>query len=121
MSRKYFCPLCREQRRSYRDLLCDKCTFVREYQVLHGREGLRQALRGHPYEANTSATGTLRPANISTSSLASCCTAGRAGRCNSYPGSGRFTGTPQFAIVKPVEASAPPAPAYYPGQVLPRH
>lgn len=114
MSRKHFCSLCREERRSYRDLLCDKCTFVREYAVLHGREGLRQALRGHPYE--TSANATLR-SNQSTSSLAACSTAGRAGRCNSYPGSGRFTGNPQFAIVKPVEASAPPAPAYYPGQV----
>jgi hypothetical protein len=43
-NRKNACPLCREVRRSYRDLLCDKCAFVREYTVLHGREGLRQGL-----------------------------------------------------------------------------
>ena len=121
MSRKHFCPLCREQRRSYRDLLCDKCTFVREYAVLHGREGLRRALRGHPY-TSADVNGTLRSAHLSTSSLASTVTGrGDVRRSNSYPGTGRYSGNPQFTIVKPVDPTAPPAPAYYPGQVLPTH
>ena len=44
--------------------------FVRQYAVQHGREGLRFALRGHPYEAQPSATtATLPRAVNSTSSI----------------------------------------------------
>lgn len=117
-NRKNACPLCREVRRSYHDLLCDKCAFVREYTVLHGREGLRQALRGHPYDgARGTFSGTASAsAAPSTSSLA---TMRGTGRCNSFPGTeGRFSNNPRFTMVKAVEPSAPP---YFPGQALPEH
>ena len=117
-SRKYACPLCRELRRSYRDLMCDKCAFVREYTVLYGREGLRQALRGHPYDSTRgSFSGTAAAsAAPSTSSLT---TMRATNRCNSYPGTeGQYSSNHRFTMVKAAEPSAPP---YFPGQVLPEH
>ncbi len=115
-SRKYACPLCRELRRSYRDLLCDKCAFVREYTVLHGREGLRQALRGHPYDGTRGTFSGMASAAPSSSALA---TMRATGRCNSFPGTeGRFSTNPRFTVAKVVEPTAPP---YFPGQALPEH
>ena len=112
-SRKCLCPLCREHRRSYRDLLCDKCAFVREYTVLHGREGLRQALSGHPY--GSAAPGTL--ASSDSASASSLATSRATGRSASFPGSeARNYINPRFTMVKTAEPSAPP---YFPGQVLP--
>ena len=113
VSRKHLCPLCRDHRRSFRDLLCDKCAFVREYTVLHGREGLRVALRRQPYDAPG-----LQSAAVSTSSLAAQAAPARgsSGRCYSMPD--RYATNPRFMMVKPAEPSAPP---YCPGQGLPEH
>jgi hypothetical protein len=113
VSKKYSCPLCREQRRNYRDLLCDKCAFVREFTVLHGREGLRQALRGHPYEV-----APARASLASAASSSSLATSRITGRCNTFPGSERVMANPRFTMVKTVEPTAPP---YFPGQSLPEH
>ena len=74
--------------------------------MLHGREGLRQALRGHPYEPGMSG---LRSPNVSSSSLAA------AGRSNTFPGSGsgsQYTANVRF---KTVEPSAPP---YFTGRAI---
>lgn len=115
-SKKLFCPLCREQSRLRFQYLCDKCSFVREYTILHGREGLRHALRNAPYDARSLGRG---------QSSSSFMTRSNTVPNDSYNPNARFSavnkvGTVNSAAGEPT-APPPPAPAYYAGQVLREH
>ena len=107
-----FCPLCHEQSLVRSQRLCDKCSFVREYTIKHGREGLRHALRNAPYESRTMSR------HQSTSSLA---------RAHTFPN--ETFNLNRSSNFKSSEATAPPppnlappvAPAYYAGPVPRAH
>ena len=96
-----FCPLCHEQSRLQSQSLCDKCSFVREYVIKHGREGVRHALRNPPYDQRSMSR------HQSTSSLT---------RAHTFPNES-YNLTHRCSLSKHPEATAPPArgaaPAYY--------
>lgn len=106
--------------------------FVRQYAVEHGREGLRFALRGHPYEGTAPATASTLRRNVnSTSSInptrtgsfgsrTTSYTVTTSGAANNAAAAGPYNSAPErrFSFVKPIEgppgATAPPY-SYGPG------
>lgn len=109
--------------------------FVRQYAVEHGRDGLRFALRGHPYDGatvvpastlhhNVNSTSSVNPTRMgSFGSRTTSYTVSTAGAANNAAASGHYsTGERRFSFVKPIEGSPnATAPPYSYGQELPEH
>lgn len=138
-SKKHICPLCHDSRRKKKDF-CDQCMFVRQYAVEHGRDGLRFALRGHPYEGavattastlhrDVNSTSSINPTrngifgSRTTSYCVSTSGAGTSGAANNTAAA-RLYSSPEhrFSFVKPIEGTpSATAPPYSYGQGHPEH